>query len=218
MTGARGDRLVIIGAGGHAKVVADIVMRAGRYDPVGCLDDDPATWSRSVMGLPVLGGLDLLGELRSQGIAWCLVAVGDNRSRLALAARAEAVGYAFPVAVHPRATVAPSACLGPGTVVAAGAVVNPDAVVGRHAIVNSGAVVEHDNILGDGVHISPAAALSGSVIVGDRAHLGVGSRVIPGVRIGADCVVGAGAVVIRDLPDRVVAVGVPARIIKEVSP
>lgn len=216
MTGAMWG-IVILGAGGHAKVVADIVQQMGGFMLRGCLDDDPATWGREVLGRPVLGGIDLLPGLRNEGVNWCLAAVGDNRLRLALAQRAGGLGYRFPVAVHPRAAVAPSVRLGEGTVVAAGAVINPDAVVGNHGIVNTGAVVEHENRLGDGVHVSPGAVLCGGVVVGERTHIGAGARVIPGVRIGADCIVGAGAVVIRDLPDRVVAVGVPARVIKEVA-
>lgn len=218
MARAGADRIVLLGAGGHAKVVADLLLAAGRFEVIGCLDDDPSTWGRRVLGLPVLGGTDRLAALRDEGVAWCLAAIGDNRARLAFAERAAAAGFRFPVAVHPRATVAPSVRLGEGTIVAAGAVVNPDAVVGRHVIINTGAVVEHDNRVGDGAHLSPRAALSGGVTVGDRSHLGTGSCAIPGVRIGADCVVGAGAVVTADLPDRVVAVGVPARIIKEVEP
>ncbi len=213
MRGSGRERMVLIGAGGHAKVVADVVLRMGSYEMVGCLDDDPATWGRSVLDLPVLGGLDRLAALRDEGVDWCLVAVGDNRARLALAGKAAALGYGFHVAIHPRAMVAPSARLGEGTVVASGAVINPDAVIGRHAIINTAAVVEHDNRLGDGVHVSPGAVLCGGVTVADRSQIGAGARVIPGVRIGADCIVGAGAVVVRDLPDRVVAVGVPARVI-----
>lgn len=218
MRGADGGKLVLIGAGGHAKVVADLILRVGSYEIVGFLDDDPATWGRTILGLPVLGGHERLPALRAEGAARCLVAVGDNRARLALAEQAAALGYSFPVAIHPRATVAPSARLGPGTVVAAAAVVNPEAVVGNHAIINTGAIVEHDNRLGEGVHISPGAVLCGGVTVGDHGHVGAGARVIPGVCVGSDCVIGAGAVVIRDLPDRVVAVGVPARVIKEVAP
>ena len=132
--------------------------------------------------------------------------MGDNRARRAIAAR---VDLRWVTAVHPGALVDPSATIGPGTVVFAGAVVQADAVVGEHAIVNTGAVVEHDCVVGDFAHVAPGVVLAGGVRVGEGTLLGVGTSVIPGVRVGSWSTVGAGSVVVRDLPDDVVAFGVP---------
>lgn len=201
--------VVIIGGGGHAKVVIESLRAAGET-VAAIVDADPTP--RQVLGAPVVGDDLALPRLREQGHAKLFVAVGDNRLRQTLGRKAGELDFTLVNAIHPSAVISPSAHLGQGIAVMAGAVINAESRIGDLAIINTGAVVDHDCQLGAACHLGPASALAGTVTLGDRAFLGVGVRVIPGVRIGADTIIGAGGVVIRDLPDAVLAIGAPAKI------
>jgi sugar O-acyltransferase (sialic acid O-acetyltransferase NeuD family) len=203
-------RVVVYGAGGHGKVVADLILAGGEVDLLGFVDDG-ASPGRVVLGRPVLGDGEWLAREAARGLFVVALGVGANAARRAVADRCAAFGAELFVAVHPRAVVASSAWLAPGVVVMAGAVVNPDAHVGRGAIVNTGAVVEHDVVVGDFAHLSPNASTGGAAKVGALAHLGLGSVVLSGVSVGEGAVVGAGAVVLRDVREGATVVGVPAR-------
>lgn len=200
-------RLVIIGAGGHAKVAADCLRH--HYDIVGHLDRN----ARSLDSLHVLGDDSALPELRRQGIPFVFVAVGDNALRLRLARLAVSEGFTLATAISPRAYVAPSVSVGAGTAIMAGAIVQPDTVIGELSIVNTGATVDHDGRIGSCCHIAPGCSLSGGVEVGDGTMLGTGTKVIDGITIGEGAVIGAGAVVVRDIPAYSLAMGVPARVV-----
>jgi len=195
--------LWVIGAGGHAKVVAATARAAG-YEVAALVDPRPELRGASVLGAPVVGE-----DVPVPDAAELVVAVGDNRVRSRLAARH--ASHAFATLVHPRASLAEEVSVGAGSVVFAHAVLQPGARVGRHAIVNTAAVVEHDCALADLVQVASGATLAGGVSAGEGAFVGAGATVLPGVRLGAWCVVGAGAVVVRDVPDGATVVGVPAR-------
>ncbi len=200
--------ILVLGAGGHGKVVADILMSQGLL-VIGFLDDDPTFWGQIRLDLPVLGAIDTYASYTPDGL---VMGVGDNKTRRRVVERLGA--QASPLwmqAVHPRAIVARSVRLGQDVVIAAGAVINPDAAVGDHVIVNTGATVDHDCIVDDYAHIAPGAHLSGDVRVGEGVLVGIGGSVAPGKSIGDWAVVGAGAVVVRDVPGGVTAIGVPAR-------
>lgn len=209
------SNLVIWGASGHARVVADIVRLVGKYEIAGFLDDGrPERYGTTFCGAPILGGGELLPCLKETGIVYVIVAVGDCRTRLRLAEAARRHGFQLATAVHPGAIVADDVQPGPGSMVAAGAVINPGAEIGENVIVNTAASVDHDCVLADGVHVGPGAHLAGEVRVGRASQVSVGAVVVNGVRIGAASLVGAGAVVVGDVPDGVVAYGVPARVIR----
>lgn len=201
-------KLLVFGAGGHGKVVADVARSAG-WTLAGFVDDAPERDGTAIWGLPVTS----LERIRREApeLASFALGVGDNGARARCHARLREAGLAVVSLVHASAAVAPSARLGEGTVVMANASVNPDARLGAGCIVNTGAVVEHDCELGDYVHLSPNAALGGGVTIGPRAHLGLGAVALPGLHIGADARVGAGAAAIRDVADGVTVAGVPAR-------
>jgi sugar O-acyltransferase (sialic acid O-acetyltransferase NeuD family) len=209
-----GERLLIFGAGGHGKVVADVGRSAGLV-PAAFIDDLVGRDGASFWGLPVIHWERLLRERELWQDARVALGIGDNGARKACLERVLGAGLGLATLVHARAVIAPSASLGIGSVAMANAVVNPDAVVGQGAILNTGSVVEHDCRLGDFVHLSPNVALGGAAQLGDRTHIGLGAVVLPGVVIGAGVVVGAGAVVTRGVPDGLTVAGVPAQPIRK---
>lgn len=201
------DAVVVLGAGGHAKVVVATLQAAGR-EVGGLLDDDPARHGTTVLGHPVTGAI--AGHPLKPGHP-AVLAIGDNRTRR----RLSGLELSWVSAVHPTAAVHPSVGLGDGTLVFAGAVVQPDTVLGDHVVVNTAASVDHDCTIGDFAHLAPGCRLAGGVRVGEGALLGIASAVVPGVTIGAWAVVGAGAVVTEDVPGGSIVAGVPARPVGE---
>lgn len=208
-------RVIIVGAGGHAQVVADILFQmknAGEpLNPVGYVDDDPDLADAELLGLPVIGRTADLHTVPHDAI---IVAVGDNQTRKGLFANLDTRGEQFVVACHPSAVIAPDVPVGAGAMICANVVVNPGSAIGSGAILNTACTVNHHNEIGDHVHLAPGAHLGGDVNVGEGTLIGIGATVMPRRRIGNWCTVGAGAVVHEDLPDGVTAVGVPARIIR----
>ncbi|MBZ5647590.1 MAG: acetyltransferase [Acidobacteriia bacterium] len=206
-------KIFIYGAGGHGKVVADILLAA--HVPVaGFVDDSPALKGTKVLGFPVLGdGAWLIERARSESMAVAL-GIGANQARCKVAERCTAAGIEVLVAVHPTASVAPTVQLGKGTVVMATAAINADARLGLGVIVNTGAVVEHDVVIGDYAHVSPNSALGGGASLGAMSQLGIGATVLPGIHVGSGTTVGAGAVVTRDVGPELVVVGIPAKPLK----
>lgn len=210
------SRLLILGAGGHAKVVAETALASGRYSEFAFLDDRCTRIDQlpSLFGYPVLGPLALALEfVHREHFTAASVAFGNSTARLNWIEQLEAAGYALPVLIHPTAWVSPSAQLGSGSVVFAQGAVQSLATIGVGGILNTGCSVDHEAQLDDGVHICPGARLAGEVQVGSRSLIGIGASVIQQVRIGSDVTVGAGAAVVRDLPDGITAVGVPARVL-----
>jgi len=206
------EAILIWGTGWHARVVADVVRCAGQYEIVGFIDDFAGERAgQAFCGAPILGGREALNRWTAPRPA-LIVAVGDNRARLRLAAEAKAAGFGLAKGVHPAATIAEDARIAAGTVVMAGAVVNPGCRIGENVIINTGATVDHGCVVEDGAHVSAGVHLAGLVEVGEAAWIAIGATVIDRVRIGARTMIGAGSVVTKDVPADVVACGVPARV------
>lgn len=201
--------ILLLGAGGHGRVVLELLRAEGRFAPLGFLDDAPP--AETILGLPVLGGLEALPRLRAEGIAHAFVAIGHNAARAGLGERLAALGFEQPALAHPAAFLAPSARREAGSLVMARAVLGTEARLGPLAILNTGAIADHDADLGHACHVAPGCALAGQVTLGARALLGVGCAVKPGVTIGEEAVVGAGSAVIADIPARARVAGTPAR-------
>jgi len=201
--------VVMIGAGGHAKVVIELIRAQGHYEVVGCTDSHPEP--REVVGVPILGSDDVLPNLYAQGVRHCFVALGDNALRRKVAARVTSLGFQLINAISPKASISPTVRLGRGIAVMAGAVINADATVGDLAIVNTRAAIDHDCQIGEAAHVAPRAALAGGVRVGSLAFVGAGATIVRGASVGESTVIGAGATVISNLGPNLVAVGVPAK-------
>ncbi len=212
--------IIGLGGGGHSKVIIDTLRCVGGYDIRGILDPKRELWNRRILGVPVLGDDSLLPQLLAEGVRSAFIGlggVGNNRPRRQLYEKVIRLGFLVVSPIHPSAVIAASAEVGKGTAVLACAVINAAAQVGSNVIVNTGAIVEHDCIIGDHVHIATGARLASSVLVGDGSHIGAAACVRQCTRIGCNAVVGAGAVVISDVPDRVIVIGIPARILRSVQ-
>ncbi len=208
------SRVLGLGAGGHAKVVIEILRAAGGYDLVGLLDPRRELWGTEVLGVPVLGDDDLLPAQYDSGVRSAFVGLGsrgDLGPRRRLYERVHGYGFSFVAAVHPAAVVSPSAELGEGPTIAALAVIGPGARLGDDVLVNTAAIIEHDCVLGDHVHVASGARLGGGVTLCDGVHIGLGASVNPGLRVGDGAVVGSGSVVVEDVGDGQTVVGIPAR-------
>jgi UDP-N-acetylbacillosamine N-acetyltransferase len=200
--------VVVWGAGGHAKVVLD-VLRLRQCDVLGLVDDTKAgRTTTSFCGFPVYHDLDEVPVAKKTNI---FIALGDNAARHEKSGYAENRGFRLVSLFHPQAIIASDVQLGPGALVAAGAVINPGVIIGKNVIVNTSASIDHDCTIADGVHIGPGARLAGHVKVGHCAWIGIGATIIDKVTIGQRTLVGAGSVVIRNIPDDLVVAGVPAR-------
>jgi sugar O-acyltransferase (sialic acid O-acetyltransferase NeuD family) len=207
-------RCIILGGGGHARVLIDLMREADLGEPHGILDADAARWGQTLDGIPILGGDDLLPQLRDAGVSSFVVGLGSTRDtgpRRRLFSLALDHGLEPLTLRHPAAICSTSATLGPGCQLLPGSIVNAGASLGANVIVNSGAIVEHDCVLGDHVHVASGASLAGNVVVGTGAHIGIGAVVRQRIAIGEGAVIGAGAVVVRDVPAATTVVGVPAK-------
>jgi UDP-perosamine 4-acetyltransferase len=202
--------VAVLGAGGHAKVVAFVLGLSG-YHVVAFTDDDPLLQGRQVLGIPVAGTHEVIPHL---GVDAAVVGIGDNYCRQRWYRQLLTWGVPLVNAIHPSALIAQGVVLGQGVAVLARVSINVEAQVGSNAIVNTGAIVGHDCVVGEHAHVGPGAILCGAVRVGALAFLGAGTIVIPSCSIGERSVIGAGTVVLSDVPANVVAVGNPSRVVR----
>jgi sugar O-acyltransferase (sialic acid O-acetyltransferase NeuD family) len=194
------NRIVIVGAGGQGRIVADILGDRA----AGFVDDSPALHGTTVLGLRVFASCD---DIEHDGV---IVAIGDNALRRAITERL--ITEHLATAIHPFASIARSATIGEGAMISAGAIVLPRVALGRGVLLNTKSSADHDCVLDEFVHLAPAATLGGNVRIGTETTIGPAATVVSNITIGARVVIGAGAVVLRDLPHDVTAWGVPARI------
>lgn len=210
--------VVVVGAGGHALVVADILRLVGAYEIAAFVDDTaPERRGERFCSAPVYGGIDELAPLRAAGLRSGIVAIGQCAARMRIADALAGLGFDLATALHPDASIARDVAIGRGSVVVAQAAINPGAKIGDNVIINTGATVDHECEIGAGTHIGPGVHLAGRVRVGTGVWIGIGSTVIDRVRIGDGAFIGAGSVVVKDIPPGMLAYGVPARIIRKVA-
>jgi sugar O-acyltransferase (sialic acid O-acetyltransferase NeuD family) len=206
-------KVLIIGAGGHGQVVADIFLNRLKNgniktQPVGFLDDNLALQQQILLGLPVLGTVTQLSAITHDAV---IVALGDNRTRQKISRTLHHQNEHFATAIHPTAIIGVEVKIAVGTMICAGVVINPGAYLGQGVILNTGCTIDHHNHIGDYAHIGPGVHLGGDVEIDEGALIGIGATVMPQRRVGAWSVVGAGAVVTKDIPAYATVIGIPAR-------
>lgn len=210
------NKVVILGAGGHAKVVAECIDKE-RYEIVGYLDKDHLHIGEMIEGIPVIGQDSSPNYWRTKGIEGCIVGIGhigNYRIRNCLFEMYYAEGFSMINAIHKTSCISMSVKIGKGNVIMPKVIINANAKIGNNTIINSAAVIEHDVVICDGVHVAPGCTVCGATHIGSNTFIGAGSTIIQGLQIGANSIIGAGSVVIADIPDNVIAVGNPARIVK----
>ena len=199
--------LIIIGAGGHGRVIADIAQKLGAYDKIAFLDDGDAKES---MGLPVVGKVADMQKYAAS--ADMFVAIGNSKVRGDFIERLLAMGANVPTLIHPSAIIGACVEIGAGTAIMAGAVINPCSTLGKGVILNTCSSIDHDCVIGDYCHIAVGVHVAGTVCLGDKVWLGAGATIKNNVNVCSDCIIGAGAVVVKDITESGTYIGVPAKI------
>lgn len=199
--------LIIIGASGHGKVVADIALKSG-YKILGFIDDDKS--KRELLGYRILGTSEKIPSYMDK--SEFIIAIGNNSVRKKLS---KAYSLNWATLIHPFTSISTNVTIGEGSVIMAGAIINSSAKIGSHCIINTGAIIEHDNQISDYVHLSPSVALGGTVQIGEETHIGIGAKIRNNITITEQCVIGAGGVVIHDIMESGVYAGVPVHRLKE---
>lgn len=205
------EKVIIIGGGGHAHSVIDIGLGMEEYEIAGIIDSGR---TKEVMGFPVIGADADLAAIYRSGITHAFVALGDNAIRHRIYEEIKEIGYELVNFVSRHAYIAPSVRLGKGICIMPGAVVSVHSIIGDNTIINTNCSIDHDSVIGKSCHIAPGVSMSGKVTIGDGTHIGTGAAVIDGINIGSWSYIGAGAAVVADMPDGIMAYGVPAKTVR----
>lgn len=211
MTGDSG-KLIVIGAGGHARVVID-AAKANGFSLCGIIDTDYKGQEERILGCPVIGDLDSLSRFDPKETA-VTIAIGDRQKRADLFYRVEKLGYNMPVIIHPTAIISKHTSIGKGVFINAGVIINANAEIDANTIINTGAIIEHEVVIGKHCHVCPGVKIGGRVSIGDNTIIGIGASVIDRIKIGQNVIVGAGSVIIRDIESNSTVAGVPGKQIK----
>ena len=198
--------IFLYGAGGHAKVIVDIIEKENRHELAFIVDDRPGLKGKTLLDYPIIGGREELFKISKRPLK-AVVSIGENQAREIVANWLSDHGFGFASVIHPSASIARDVKIGYGTVIMANVAVNACTRIGNHAVINTGASIDHDCTIGDYVHIAPGAVLCGTVRVGRLSLVGAGSVIIPNIRIGENALIGAGTTVHYDLVDGAKIVG-----------
>ncbi len=208
-------KIVIIGAGGQARIVYEILSYNHNLEVVAFIDNVTPKKDEYIMDIPVVGDHSVIPKLVKNGVRGTIVAVGENKIRAAHYEKLKDMGMELVSAIHPNSIIAPSVRTGDGVTIAMGAIISTGSIIGNNVIINTGATIDHEDNIEDHVHVGPGCSLAGRVTVKRGAFVGIGSVVREYLTIGENTIIGAGSVVLEDMPDNVVAVGTPAKVIKK---
>ncbi|MFC0524554.1 acetyltransferase [Pontibacillus salicampi] len=204
--------MVLVGAGGHAKVVLDVLSQLNDISVIGILDKYE---TGKVLGeWEIIGNDELLSDLYTNGLRKVFISIGDNAVRSKLYTYCVSLGYTSIPVISRRASVSKWSSIDQGAIIMGGAIIQPNVQIGENSIINTGAVIDHDSFVGSHCHIAPGVHMAGNVTVGKESFIGIGSSVKDGVKIGAGCVLGAGSIVVSNIPDYSLAYGSPAKVIR----
>ncbi|MBW4827968.1 MAG: acetyltransferase [Clostridiaceae bacterium] len=208
--------IVLIGGGGHSKVIIDIIRSTNEYKVLGITEK--SSNSKEILGIPIIGSDDMLEDIYKKGVEYafiCVGAIGDMGLRNKLYKKAKSIGFKIPTLIHKHAVVSSYSNIGEGTCLMAGTIINPNVKIGKNSIINTGSIIEHDCVIKDNVQISPGTILAGNVKVNNDTFIGMGTKVIQGLTIGSNVTIGAGSVVIKNVESNTKVAGVPARVLGE---
>lgn len=208
-------KIAIIGAGGQARIVYEILSYDHNLEVVAFVDNVVRSGNENIKGIPIVGDHSVLPELVKNGVRGAIIAVSMNDIRKAHFEKLKAMGLELINAIHPTAIIAPTVKLGSGVTIAIGAIISTGVNIANNVIINTGAIVDHENQIEDHVHISSGCSLAGRVTVKKSALVGIGSVVRENVTIGENVIIGPGSVVLDDIPDNMVASGTPAKVIEK---
>lgn len=210
-------KIFIWGASGQGRVVLDILRENKNFEIHGFIDSNKKLKGKNVDGVRVLGGKEALNRLKKRDVQAGIVAIGNNTARCEIADYLRKNGFHLVNAIHPRASLASNAVIGSNVTIAAGAIICAHAIIEDNVIINTGAIIEHENIIKNGAHVASGARLAGKVEVGEKAFIGIGVTIIQCLKVGSNSIIGAGSMVLEDIPEGVVAVGIPAKVIRRVT-
>lgn len=206
-------KLLLIGAGGHCKVVLDLLLNSNKYEVAGLIDLKER-FGAKIFGIGVVGTDADLPSFFKAGIRYCFISlgsIGDSRQRLRLYNLVKKIGFVLPNLISANALVSSRVIIGEGNYIGPGVIINAGIQIGNNCIINTGAIIEHDCRIGDFVHLSPGSVLSGGVIIGNNSHIGTASIIIQNAKIEEDVIIGAGSVVVKNVRKGMVAYGNPCK-------
>ncbi len=209
------NKIILIGGGGHCKVVISILKKLDNFEIAGIVDNYKV--GSLINGIKIIGTDDDLRDIYKSGIHNALITVGsikDNTKRYRLFNMAREIGYKFPIIISPEAIVDESIKINEGTIIMPGSILSIDSSIGKNCIINTGAIIEHDCKIGNHCHVAPGVHISGAANIGELSFIGIGATIIQQIKIGKNVTIGAGSVVIKDIPDNIITLGNPAKIIK----
>lgn len=207
-------KVIGLGAGGHAKVIIEILTKSGGFEIIGLLDNKKELWNSRILDLPVLGGDELLLKLYNEGFRYAFIglgSIGNSNPRRELYENIQHNEFEIVQAIHPSANISSSVEIGEGATIMAAVVINACTQIGQNVIINTGSIIEHDCDIRDHVHIASGAVLAGGITVNEGAHIGLGANLLQGIKIGKNAIIGAGSVVLNDVEPDIVVVGNPAK-------
>lgn len=208
------EKVVVLGTGGHARVVIATLRALGRWEIVGLLDRQMNQTEELIEGYPILGSWNDLEKIRKQKIKHGVIAVGNNEQRERLYLLLLEERFTIPALIHPTAYVDPSSVISNGCLICMGTLIGANVRIGANTVINSGTIIEHETSVEENVHIAPGCRIAGRVAVGRNSLIGIGTSIIDRIRIGRNVTIGAGSVVVSDIPDGVVAYGVSAKVVR----